>query len=417
MQHGGRIAALDTDRVVGVVMAGGRGARLQALTRTRAKPVVSFGGEYRIIDYTLSNCFNSGIRRVGVLTQYEAHELIAHLQRVWALRALHPGAFVEAWPAQQGDANGWYRGTADAVRQNLAAIRRSGASHVLVLGGDHVYNMDYRELLAAHVAKQADVTVACTEVELPEARRCGVLQTDADGRVNAFAEKPGHPETVPGRPDRAHVSMGIYLFRIEALVAGLSARGGSLDDFGGDVVPWMIERHRVFAHPFVDADGRPRFWRDVGTVEAYFEANMALLDPTVRRELYRPEWPLITDRGHAPPAVLESDASGCEAMVLNSLLACGARICGAHVNRSIISRNVTIGSGSIVEDTVLLPGAVVGADCRLHRAVVEENCHVPDGTIIEWRSGEPAVDGAPVLVTRESLRGEVTPRLRLVESN
>nr|WP_240901956.1 sugar phosphate nucleotidyltransferase [Wenzhouxiangella sp. XN24] len=398
-------------------MAGGRGSRLQALTRTRAKPVVSFGGEYRIIDYTLSNCFNSGIRRVGVLTQYEAHELIAHLQRVWALRALHPGAFVEAWPAQQGEANGWYRGTADAVRQNLPAIQRSGASHVLVLGGDHVYNMDYRDLLAGHVARHADVTVACTEVGLPEASRCGVLQTDAAGRVIAFAEKPRHLESTPDRPDRAHVSMGIYLFRVEALVAGLNARGGSLDDFGGDVVPWMIKRHRVFAHPFVDKDGAPRFWRDVGTVKAYFEANMALLDPAVRHELCRPEWPLITDRGHAPPAVLESDASGCEAMVLNSLLACGARISGAHVNRSIVSRDVTIGSGSIVEDTVLLPGAVVGADCRLHQAVVDENCHVPDGTIIEWRGGGSAMEGAPVLVTRESLRGEVTPRLRLVESN
>lgn len=397
------------DEVLAVVMAGGRGTRLGALTRGCAKPAVPFGGEYRIIDYTMSNCFNSGVQRMAVLTQYEARDLIAHLQRAWAFRALYPGEFVSIWPAQQDSSDDWYQGTADAVRQNLQAIMDSGAEHVLILAGDHVYSMDYRELVQRHVNAGADVTVACTEVPLAEARRCGVVEADEAGRVHGFTEKPDRPVPIRGRPDEAYVSMGIYAFRLPALAAALGQDGGSLHDFGGDVLPAMLEHYRVLAFPFVDDRGRPRFWRDAGTVDAYYEASMALLDPAARRDLYRPGWQVVTADVACSPAILERDEHGRRATVVDSIVARGASICGGRVSGSIVSRGVEIGPGAEVTDSVLLPGARIGEDCRIANAVVGPGCSVPAGTVIDGK--ENPGEGTPhvVLVTRETLAGVSSP--------
>lgn len=411
------------DGVLAVVMAGGRGTRLRGLTRDCAKPAVPFGGEYRIIDYTMSNCFNSGLRRVAVLTQYEARDLIAHLQRTWAFRSLYPGEFVNIWPAQQDTSDHWYQGTADALRQNLPAIRRSGAGHVLILAGDHIYSMDYRELLDRHGATGADVTVACTEVGLQEACRCGVVEADLAGRVSAFSEKPDCPVPIAGRPDRAYVSMGIYAFRVQALEEILQMHDGSLHDFGGDVLPAMLGHYRIRAHAFADRAGRPHFWRDAGTIDAYYEASMALLDPAVRRDLYRPGWPVITAEESGGPAVIEGDSGDGRATVGDSLVARGARITGARVTGSIVSRDVRVGRGAVVEHSVLLPGARIGEDCWIRNAVIVAGCEVPAGTVVDAGSGNGEVTARTVLVTPETLEraaaqaGTAPQRLRLVQSS
>jgi len=397
------------DEVLAVVMAGGRGTRLGELTRGCAKPAVPFGGEYRIIDFTMSNCFNSGVQQTAVLTQYEGRDLIAHLQRAWAFRALYPGEFVKIWPAQQDSSDDWYQGTADSVRQNLRAIIDSGADHILILAGDHVYSMDYRELVERHVTAGADVTVACTEVSLQEARRCGVVEADRSGWVHGFTEKPDGPVPIRGRPDAAYVSMGIYAFRLPALVAALGGDGGSLHDFGADVLPAMLAHYRVLAFPFVDDRGRPRFWRDAGTVDAYYEASMALLDPAARRDLYRPGWQVVTADVACSPAILERDESGRRATVVDSIVARGTSICGARVTGSIVSRGVEIGPGAEVLDSVLLPDARIGEDCRIRNAVVCPGCRVPAGTVIDGK--ENPGEGIPhtVLVTRETLAEMSSP--------
>jgi len=397
------------DEVLAVVMAGGRGTRLGALTKGCAKPAVPFGGEYRIIDYTMSNCFNSGVRQTAVLTQYEARDLIAHLQRAWAFRALYPGEFVNIWPAQQDSNDDWYQGTADAVRQNLQAIMDSGAEHVLILAGDHVYSMDYRDLVERHVQAGADVTVACTEVPLAEARRCGVVEAGEAGRVHGFTEKPDRPVPIPGRPGEAYVSMGIYAFRLPALTAVLGQEDGSLHDFGGDVLPAMLDHYRVVAFPFVGDRGRPRFWRDAGTVDAYYEASMALLDPAARRDLYRPGWQVVTAEVACSPAILEHDERGRRATVVDSIVARGSSICGARVSGSVVSRAVEIGPGAEVTDSVLLPGARIGEDCRISNAVIGPGCSVPAGTVIDGK--ETPGEGTPhtVLVTRDTLAEVSSP--------
>ncbi len=417
----GQTSPAPMDEVLAVVMAGGRGSRLGALTKGCAKPAVPFGGEYRIIDYTMSNCFNSGVQKVAVLTQYEARDLIAHLQRAWAFRALYPGEFVSIWPAQQDSSDDWYQGTADAVRQNLQAIMDSGAEHVLILAGDHIYSMDYRELVGGHVAAGADVTVACTEVSLKEARRCGVVEADEASWVHGFTEKPDRPVPIRGRPDEAYVSMGIYVFRLSALAAGLGQHDGSLHDFGGDVLPAMLAHYHVLAFPFVDDRGRPRFWRDAGTVDAYYEASMALLDPAARRDLYRPGWQVVTADVACSPTILERDERGRRATVVDSIVARGASICGGRVSGSIVSRRVEVGPGAEVIDSVLLPGARIGEDCRISNAVVGPRCSVPAGTVIDGKARPGEGTARTVLVTPETI-AEVSSRdrprqaLRLVES-
>src|SRR3990172_7521318 len=308
MQPAARSPAL-TQRTLALVLAGGRGSRLQELTQRRAKPAVPFGGNYRIIDFTLSNCVNSGLRRIGVLTQYKAHDLIHHVRRAWGFLRPELDEFVELLPAQQRTAGeSWYKGTADAVYQNLDIVRRHRPALILVLAGDHVYKMDYAKLLAWHVERAADATVACIEVPLHAAPAFGVMEIDRDHRVVGFLEKPEQPPCMPASPDRALASMGIYVFNAEFLYGLLDRDAGrqeSRHDFGGDLLPNLVPRHRVFAYPFRQAcvgGASAPYWRDVGTLDAYWAANLDLTDPVPGLDLYDPGWPICTDRRPRPPA-------------------------------------------------------------------------------------------------------------------
>jgi glucose-1-phosphate adenylyltransferase len=395
------------EQVLGLVLAGGRGVRLRGVSQGCAKPAVPFGGEYRIVDFTLSNCWNSGIRRIAVLTQYEARSLVQHIYRSWSWHASRASEAVDVWPAQQDADDSWYQGTADAVRQNLNPILGTRARYVLVLAGDHVYSMDYRPLLAAHIASGARVTVACTEVGLREASRCGVIQLDGFGQIVDFVEKPERPRSMLTRPDRACVSMGIYVFDTEALVGALTGRAKG-HDFGRDILPVLIEQGGVHAYRFIDERGEPRYWRDVGTIDAYYEANMELLDAATANALFRPDWPIVTACDPPLPARLLADRSGCEAVALDSLLSRGCQIIGARVHRSVVSREVSVCARSLVDRSVLLPGAVVGRDCRIRGAIVAAGCRVPDGTVIDRTHSHCLVTPAgTVLVNQAALERAV----------
>lgn len=376
-----------------VVLAGGRGTRLGALTHGCAKPAVSFGGQYRLIDFSLSNAFNAGLRRMAVVTQHSAHGLIDHLRRGWNF--LHPSRdeSLEVWPAQPGPRGLGYVGTADAVWQNLAAIGRHRPRHVLVLAGDHVYRMDYRAMLRDHVRSGAAVTVACTEVPIADAHRFGVVVTDGARRMVGFQEKPATPRGLPDRPSRAAASMGIYVFDFDVLARLLerdARRAGSSHDFGHDVIPDALASVPVLAHRFVTAEGDPAYWRDVGTVDAYFEASLALLGARPPLDLTDRCWPLRTRTEPAPPAVVRPDGD-LPGRVEQCLLAPGSAVLGASIRRSVLSEGARVGAGSNLAETILLPGARVGRGCLLRRVVVEEGCEVPDGLAVGL---DPLADAA-----------------------
>jgi len=400
-----------TDETLAIVLAGGRGTRLGALTRGSAKPALPFGAAHRIVDYSLSNCVNSGIRRIGVPTQYQSHTLLRHVHRLWAMQCQGHDEFIEAWPAHQGEDDAWYGGTADAVRQNLSSIMRMDKppKHVLVLAGDHVYAMDYRPLLQSHVQSGAEVTIVCTEVPLTIANRFGVVDVDNDQRIVSFTEKPRSPSPMPGKPNRARVSMGIYLFDIESLVTALTRKPTTaISDFGHDVIPDAIDRFRVHAFIFLNDADTPGFWRDVGTLDAYYEANMALLDPHTMRELYRPDWPITTLPG-AYPARFERDPEGREGGAINSIVGPGCCITGSRVSDSILFRGTQVDSASLVERSVLMPNVKVGAECWIQDAIVEEGCRVPPGTVIDAANSRFEVTPEGIcLVTQSSL--ETLPR-------
>jgi glucose-1-phosphate adenylyltransferase len=371
------------------VLAGGRGSRLMQLTDWRAKPAVPFGGKFRIIDFTLSNCVNSGVRRIGVATQYKAHSLIKHLQRGWSFLDGRFFEFIDLLPAQQQIAENWYRGTADAVFQNLHLLRRYAPTYVLILSGDHIYKMDYGRMLAEHVRNRADLSVACIDVPLSEASAFGVMSVDADQRILAFAEKPSQPQPMPGQPDRSLISMGVYIFNAEFLFEQLirdSDDPRSSHDFGKDVIPHIVSRYRVFAHSFKDsnvgvADGPP-YWRDVGTIDAYWEANMELTKVLPELDMYDEDWPIWTHQEQLPPAKFVFDDEDRRGMAVDSLVSGGDIISGATVRRSLLFSNVRVFERAVVEDSVLLPAVEVGRDARLRRVVVDNRCRIPDGMII-----------------------------------
>jgi len=378
-----------SQRTLTLVLAGGRGSRLQELTQWRAKPAVPFGGNYRIIDFTLSNCVNSGLRRIGVLTQYKAHDLIHHVRRAWGFLRPELDEFVELLPAQQRTVDeSWYKGTADAVYQNLDIVRRHRPALILVLAGDHIYKMDYAKLLAWHVERAADVTVGCIEVPLHAARAFGVMDIDRDHRVIGFLEKPELPPCMPASPDRALASMGIYVFNAEFLYGLLDRDAGrqrSRHDFGGDLLPDLVPRHRVFAHPFRQAcvgSAAEPYWRDVGTLDAYWAANLDLTAPVPALDLYDPGWPIGTDRRPRPPAKFVCGPDGRGGTAVDSLVADGCVVSGATVRRSVLSADVTVEPGAVVEESVLLPNSVVGRGCRLHRVILDEGCRVPAGLAV-----------------------------------
>jgi glucose-1-phosphate adenylyltransferase len=379
-----------TRNTFAVVLAGGRGSRLHELTDWRSKPAVPFGGKFRIIDFTLSNCVNSGVRRVGVATQYKSQSLIRHLQLGWSFLDGRLGEFIEIMPAQQQvNDSQWYRGTADAVFQNLREIRHNRPEYVLVLSGDHVYRMDYGRILAAHVERQADMTVACIEVPLNEAQAFGVMSVDADMRVTAFDEKPEFPRHLPGRPDLALASMGIYVFNARFLFEQLQRDADdpkSSHDFGKDVIPHCVKRYRTFAQSFSDSHvgdtGKPPYWRDVGTLDAYWEANMDLVQVNPQLNLYDDNWPLWTWQPQSPPAKFVFDDDTRRGIAVNSLVSGGCIISGSTVRRSMLFSGVFVDSYAVVEDSIVLPNVHVGQNCVLKKCIIDRNCRIPDGTHI-----------------------------------
>lgn len=375
-----------TQRTYALVLAGGRGSRLHQLTDGRAKPAVPFAGKLKVIDFALSNCVNSGIRRIGVLTQYKAQSLIRHIERGWGFLSNPLGEYIDLAPAQQRNGEGWYAGTADAVWQNLSLLQDAAPEQVLILGGDHVYKMDYSIMLAEHAERRAELSVACVEVPLEEACGLGVMAVDETGRVVAFDEKPQCPRSVPGRPQSALASMGVYVFDapfLFDLLARDAADPRSSHDFGKDLIPALIGTGRVFAHRFEDScvntvNGRP-YWRDVGTVDAYWEAHMDLTRVVPELNLYDDSWPILTQVPQLPPAKFVFDEAGRRGMSVDSLVSSGCIVSGATVRRSILFSKVRVEEGSVIEESLLLPDVCVGRGVRLHRTIVDKRCRLPDG--------------------------------------
>jgi len=373
-----------------LILAGGRGTRLGPLTDWRAKPAVPFGGKFRIIDFSLSNCVNSGIRRVGICTQYKAQSLIRHVQRGWSFLDGRFNDFIELLPAQQRVTADWYKGTADAVYQNLDLLRRHAPEYVLVLAGDHVYRMNYARMLLDHATRDADMTIACMEVPLAEASAFGVMHADDAGRVLGFQEKPARAQPVPGRADLALASMGIYVFNAPFLYEQLIRDADdprSSHDFGGDVIPHLIQRgYRVNAHRFADScvnmiGGRP-YWRDVGTVDAYWEANLDLVHVTPDLNLYDETWPIWTYQEQLPPAKFVFDDEGRRGTAIDSMVSGGCIVSGATVRRSLLFSRVRVHSYCTVEDSVILGDVDIGRDSVVRRAVIDKHCRLPAGTRI-----------------------------------
>ena len=379
-----------------IVLAGGRGSRLKQLTDFRCKPAVPFAGKFRIIDFTLSNCVNSGFRRIGVATQYKADSLIRHIQQGWSFLNGRFGEYVQLLPAQQEiNESHWYQGTADAVYQNLRFLRRSAPEYVLILSGDHIYKMNYSRMLASHVHHHADMTVACIDVPIAEARDFGVMGVDAENRVIEFVEKPKNPPVIPGQPDRALASMGIYIFNTRFLYEQLerdAATPGSTRDFGKDIIPHIVPRYRVFAHPFSDScvgsDEGKRYWRDVGTIDAYWQANMEMTAITPELNLYDKDWPIWTHQEQLPPSKYVFDDDDRRGMAVDSLVSGGCIISGATVRRSVLFSDVKVHSWANVEDSVILPDVDIGRHAVLKRCVVDRQCRIPEGMVIGKNPGE-----------------------------
>lgn len=404
-------------RTIGLVLAGGRGSRLKALTDRRTKPAVYFGGKFRIIDFALSNCLNSGVRRIGVITQYKSHSLLRHLQRGWSFLRNEFNEFIDLLPAQQRmDDESWYLGTADAVYQNLDILRAHNPEYILILAGDHIYKMDYAELIADHVAQGKQCTVACIEVPIAEASAFGVMAIDDQRRIIDFVEKPEHPPAMPGKPEVSLASMGIYVFDAKALFAALekdAATPGSSRDFGKDVIPAMVAAGQAVAHPFglscvKSTPEAPAYWRDVGTVEAYWAANLDLTNTLPELDMYDRDWPIWTYQEQLPPAKFVFNDDGRRGMAVDSLVSGGCIISGGSVNRSVLFSKVHIHSYAEVEEAVLLPEVDVGRGCKLRKVVVDNGCVIPPGMQIGFDAAEDArrfyrTDSGVVLVTKAML--------------
>ena len=404
-------------QTVALILAGGRGTRLRDLTATRAKPAVHFGGKFRIIDFALSNCINSGIRRIGVITQYQSHSLVQHIQRGWSFFNEEMNKFVDLLPAQQRfSTEHWYRGTADAVTQNLDIIRRYDAQYIVILAGDHIYKMDYSRMLLDHVDNDARCTIACLPVPLHEATAFGVMAVNDKNRVVDFVEKPAQPPSMPGDDTKALASMGIYVFNADYLYQLLEEDleiPGSSHDFGKDLLPKIVASGEALAHSFniscvqSDDDAVP-YWRDVGTLEAYWRANLDLASVTPELDMYDHEWPIHTYMEPLPPAKFVQDRSGSHGMTMNSLVSGGCIISGSVVVQSVLFSRVRVNSFCNIDSAVLLPDVVVGRSCRLRRCVIDRACVIPEGMVIGENPDEDSrrfyrSEEGIVLVTREML--------------
>jgi len=407
-----------------IVLAGGRGSRLGPLTDWRAKPAVPFGGKFRIIDFTLSNCVNSGIRRIGIATQYKAQSLIRHVQRGWSFFDGRFNEFIELLPAQQRVTGAWYQGTADAAYQNLDILRIQDPRYVMILAGDHIYKMDYGKMLSEHVMRNADMSIACLDVPIESATQLGVMAVTDEWRVTGFLEKPASPPSMPGRPDRALGSMGIYIFNAAFLYEQLIRDADERDshhDFGGDIIPYLVERgYRVFAHQFADSsvntvEGRP-YWRDVGTIDAYWGANLELTKVTPDLNLYDDDWPIWTWQEQLPPAKFVFDDAQRRGLAIDSMVSGGCIISGSKVRRSLLFSNVRVHSFCEIEDAVILPNVDIGRGCVVRNAVIDKNCTLAPGLQIGVDSAEDRKrfymsETGVVLVTPEML-GQRVHQLR-----
>ncbi|MGB0749377.1 MAG: glucose-1-phosphate adenylyltransferase [Magnetospiraceae bacterium] len=378
-------------RTLALVLAGGRGTRLRCLTESQSKPAVPIGGKFRIIDFPLSNCLNSGLRRIAVLTQYEAHTLIQHVQRGWGFLRAELGEFIEVWPAQQRTANdSWYLGTADAVYQNLSFIQHADPEYVLILAGDHIYKQDYSWMLHEHVKRGADVTVACVEVPKEEAKGFGVVKVDDQDMITGFVEKPADPPTIPGNKNVSFASMGIYIFNMEFLNTHLERDAlveESSRDFGKDLLPFLVGKCRLYAHRFKDScvatkKGSEPYWRDVGTIDAYWEANMDLTRVTPALDLYDDHWPIWTYQEQRPSAKFVFDNDERRGVAVDSLVSAGCVVSGGTVRRSLLFNNVRVNSYTLVEDSVILPNVDIGRNTRLRKCIIDQDCKVPEGLVI-----------------------------------
>ncbi|GGO73630.1 glucose-1-phosphate adenylyltransferase [Bowmanella pacifica] len=370
-----------------LILAGGKGSRLYELTEWRAKPSVYFGGKFRIIDFPLSNCLNSGIRKIGVATQYKAHSLIQHLVRGWSHLNVNMGEFVDVLPASQRTSEAWYKGTADAIFQNIDIIRSVAPKYVLVLSGDHIYKMDYGEMLAYHVESGADMTVSCIEVPIEEAAGAyGVMTVDEDWRIRKFDEKPANPTPLPKDPNLTLASMGNYIFNTEFLFDQLvkdADNDSSEHDFGKNIIPSLIESCKVYAFPFRNQDtGERAYWRDVGTLDAFWEANMELISVVPELNLYDERWPIMTYQVQQPPAKFVLEDNDRVGMATNSMVSGGCVISGARIRGSLLFSEVTVSDYSKVEDSVILPGVHIGKHCHIRKAIIDRGVDIPDGTQI-----------------------------------
>jgi glucose-1-phosphate adenylyltransferase len=408
-----RISSL-TKQTYALVLAGGRGSRLFELTDNRAKPATYFGGKFRIIDFPLSNCVNSGIRRVGIATQYKSHSLIRHVSRGWGHFKKELGESIEILPASQQKGQCWYLGTANAVFQNIDIIRDELPKYVMILSGDHVYRMDYGPLLAKHVANGADMTVCCIESSVEEAAGSfGVMTVDEDNRVCRFDEKPANPSEIPGKPGVTLASMGNYVFNTEFLFEQLekdAAQEGSSGDFGNDIIPRIIESHRVFAFPFQDPDNKKQpYWRDVGTLDSFWEANMELVEPEPQLNMYDENWPIWTYQEQAAPAKFVFDQDSRRGIAIDSTVSGGVVVSGSTVKRSLLFSNVRVNSFCDIDESVILPDANISRGCKIRKAIIDRGCIIPEGMEIginhdhDKANGFRVTDKGVVLVTMKMI--------------
>jgi glucose-1-phosphate adenylyltransferase len=402
---------MELDDILVILLAGGAGERLYPLTKDRAKPAVYFGGPYRIIDFTLSNCINSGLRRVFIATQYKSLSLSRHVRMGWSVVSEELGEFIEILPPQKRVGEHWYLGTADAVYQNLYSVEREAPRHVIVLSGDHVYKMDYAKMLRFHVEKNAAATIATIEVPIAEVSRFGIVGVDEADRVIGFEEKPARPTPVPGSPDVALASMGIYVFKADVLMRVLERdanRPDSQHDFGKNIIPSLFKEVSVFSYRFYDENKKAsKYWRDIGTLDAYYEASMDLCQVNPEFNLYDPEWPLRTYQPQAPPAkfVFAEEGRRC-GQALDSVISNGCIISGSRVSGSILGPNVRVHSFCEIEETILMPGVRVGRHARIRRAIIDRDVLVPRGALIgfnpeEDRRRHTVTDNGVVVVTAD----------------
>ncbi|MGJ8693286.1 MAG: glucose-1-phosphate adenylyltransferase [Thalassotalea sp.] len=413
-QYHNRFISSLTQDTYALILAGGRGSRLYELTDWRAKPATFFGGKFRIIDFPLSNCINSGIRRVGIATQYKSHSLIRHVNRAWGHFKKELGESVEILPASQRNGEGWYTGTADAVFQNMDIIRHELPKFVIILSGDHVYRMDYGELLAKHVETGADMTVCCVEVPVEEAAGAfGVMTVDENNKIIRFDEKPEHPSEIPGKPGMTLASMGNYVFNTEFLFDELkkdAAQEGSSGDFGHDIIPAIIESHQVFAFPFRDPDEKQKpYWRDVGTLDSFWEANMELVEPEPQLNMYDESWPIWTYQEQTAPAKFVHDSENRRGCAIDSTVSGGAIVSGSVVKKSLLFSKVRVHSYCTIEQAVILPGAIIGANSTIKKTIIDRNCVIPEGLVIgvdhevDRANGFRVTEKGVVLVTRDMI--------------